>query len=104
MLQVLGTLKHSVYAQNFTDEISDLGGWVSEIHSAMYPHLVRNTSSIHSYTNFTDRCCSNQTVCLKTMQMGSTTATAKAAATTISTTHQVAHSSPQRSTASHSLQ
>jgi hypothetical protein len=41
----------------------------------------------------TDRCCSDQTVCLKTMQIGSTTATATAATTTtISTTHQVAHS------------
>src|SRR6267154_1755838 len=41
MLRVLGTLKRSVYAQNFANEINDLSSWVSEIHSGMYPHLVR---------------------------------------------------------------
>ena len=106
MLRVLGTLKRSAYAQNFSNEINDLGSWVSEIHSGMYPHLVRIThhpsTCQPAYFLLTDR-CSNQTVCLRTMQMGSTTATTTAAAT-ISTTHRVARSSPQQSTISHSLQ
>jgi hypothetical protein len=42
MLRVLGTFKRSVYAQNFQNQINDLGSWVSEIHSGMYPYLVRN--------------------------------------------------------------
>ena len=42
MLRVLGTLKRSAYAQIFENEINDLGSWVSEIHSGMYPYLVRN--------------------------------------------------------------
>ena len=45
MLRVLGTLKRSVYAQNFENQINDLGSWVSDIHSGMYPHLVRGPSS-----------------------------------------------------------
>ncbi|KAF8493689.1 hypothetical protein F5888DRAFT_1617759, partial [Russula emetica] len=50
MLRVLGTLKRSVYAQNFENlnEINDLGSRVSKIHNGMYPHLVvRNPSIIH---------------------------------------------------------
>ena len=100
MLRVLGTFKRSVYAQNFSNEISDLGSWVSEIHNGMYPHQVRNLSSIDPNTRFillTDG-CSNQMVCLKTMQMGPITATA------ILMTHRVPHFSLQRSTISHSLQ
>jgi len=42
MLRVLGTLKRSVYAQAFSNEINDLGSWVSEIHNGMYPHLQPN--------------------------------------------------------------
>jgi hypothetical protein len=42
MLRVLGTLKRSVYAQDFESQINDLGNWVSEIHGGMYPHLVRS--------------------------------------------------------------
>jgi hypothetical protein len=42
MLRVLGTLKRSVFAKKFQSQINDLGSWVSEIHSGMYPYLVRN--------------------------------------------------------------
>jgi hypothetical protein len=67
MLRVLGSLKRSVYAQNFENQINDLGSWVSEIHNGMYPHLVRNPPSpTRPLTLLTDA-CSNQTVCLKTM-------------------------------------
>jgi hypothetical protein len=53
MLRVLGILKCSAYVQTFSSEISDLVGWVSEIHSGMYPHLVRNSTSPHpSYSFF----------------------------------------------------
>lgn len=41
MLRVLGTLQNSAFSRNFSSQISDLGNWVAEIHSAMYPHLVR---------------------------------------------------------------
>src|SRR6266702_3255854 len=41
MLRVLGTLKSSPFSRNFNGQIKDLGNWVAEIHSAMYPHLVR---------------------------------------------------------------
>ncbi|KAI0296737.1 Six-hairpin glycosidase-like protein [Multifurca ochricompacta] len=42
MLRVLGTLKSSTFAKTFQSEIKDLGNWVAEIHSAMYPHLQAN--------------------------------------------------------------
>jgi len=42
MLRVLGTLKSSSFSRNFKGQINDLGGWVAEIHSAMYPHLQTN--------------------------------------------------------------
>ena len=51
MLRVLGTLKGSLYAPNFENQINDLGSWVSEIHSGMYPYLVRDLS-IHPPTYF----------------------------------------------------
>jgi hypothetical protein len=41
MLRVLGTLKSSSFSRNFKSQMKDLDNWVSEIHSAMYPHLVR---------------------------------------------------------------
>ena len=41
MLRVLGTLRKSQFSENFGSQIEDLGNWVSEIHSAMYPYLVR---------------------------------------------------------------
>jgi hypothetical protein len=41
MLRVLGTLKSSAFSQDFRTEICDLGNWTAEIHSAMYPYLVR---------------------------------------------------------------
>jgi hypothetical protein len=41
---VLGTLKCSAFSQNFESQIEDLGSWVSEIHSGMYPYLVRIVS------------------------------------------------------------
>src|SRR5258708_10400098 len=47
MLRVLGTLKRSVYAQDFHSQINDLGNWVSEIHGGMYPHLVRSLLCIY---------------------------------------------------------
>src|SRR5258707_15839823 len=47
MLRVLGTIKRSVYAQDFHSQINDLGNWVSEIHGGMYPHLVRSLLCIY---------------------------------------------------------
>ena len=41
MLRVLGTLKSSSFSRNFKNQIKDLGNWVAEIHTAMYPYLVR---------------------------------------------------------------
>ena len=41
MLRVLGTLQSSAFSQDFSNEINDLGNWVAEIHSAMYPYQVR---------------------------------------------------------------
>jgi len=45
MLRVLGTLKGSQFSENFGSQIDDLGNWVAEIHSAMYPYLVRTSFS-----------------------------------------------------------
>lgn len=42
MLRVLGTLKSSSFSGNFKYQIKDLGNWVAEIHSAMYPYLQAN--------------------------------------------------------------
>ncbi|KAH9002036.1 Six-hairpin glycosidase-like protein [Lactarius hatsudake] len=42
MLRVLGTLKSSPFSRDFNNQIKDLGNWVAEIHSAMYPHLQAN--------------------------------------------------------------
>ncbi|KAI9463582.1 glycoside hydrolase family 105 protein [Lactarius psammicola] len=42
MLRVLGTLKSSPFSRSFNGQIKDLGNWVAEIHSAMYPHLQAN--------------------------------------------------------------
>ncbi|KAH9035187.1 glycoside hydrolase family 105 protein [Lactarius pseudohatsudake] len=42
MLRVLGTLKSSSFSRNFSSQIQDLGDWVAEIHSAMYPYLQAN--------------------------------------------------------------
>jgi hypothetical protein len=42
MLRVLGTLKSSPFSRNFKNQIEDLGNWVTEIHTAMYPHLQAN--------------------------------------------------------------
>ncbi|KAH9013651.1 glycoside hydrolase family 105 protein [Lactarius deliciosus] len=42
MLRVLGTLKSSSFSRNLSSQIQDLGDWVAEIHSAMYPHLQAN--------------------------------------------------------------
>ncbi|KAH8985376.1 hypothetical protein EDB92DRAFT_1787721, partial [Lactarius akahatsu] len=39
MLCVLGTLKSSSFSRNFEGQIKDLGDWVAEIHSVMYPNL-----------------------------------------------------------------
>ncbi|KAH9059660.1 glycoside hydrolase family 105 protein [Lactarius vividus] len=41
MLRVLGTLKSSSFSRHFKGQIKDLGNWIAEIHSAMYPNLVR---------------------------------------------------------------
>ncbi|KAH9176368.1 glycoside hydrolase family 105 protein [Lactarius sanguifluus] len=42
MLRVLGTLKSSPFSHDLKNQIKDLGNWVAEIHSAMYPHLQAN--------------------------------------------------------------
>ncbi|KAH8977032.1 glycoside hydrolase family 105 protein [Lactarius hatsudake] len=51
MLRVLGTLKSSSFSRNFSSQIQDLGAWVAEIHSAMYPHLQANGL----FKNYADR-------------------------------------------------
>ncbi|KAH9172576.1 glycoside hydrolase family 105 protein [Lactarius sanguifluus] len=51
MLRVLGTLKSSSFSQDFSGQIQDLGDWVAEIHSAMYPHLQANGL----FKNYADR-------------------------------------------------
>ncbi|KAF8274465.1 Six-hairpin glycosidase-like protein [Lactarius quietus] len=42
MLRVLGTIKSSPFSKNFKSQINDLGNWIAEIHSAMYPYLQPN--------------------------------------------------------------
>lgn len=59
MLRVLATLQSSTFSQDFSNEINDLGNWVSEIHSAMYPHqqpngLFKNYADDNSDRNFDD--------------------------------------------------
>lgn len=41
MLRVLGTIKHSDYANTLSNEQNDLVTWIKEIHTGIYPHLVR---------------------------------------------------------------
>jgi hypothetical protein len=48
MLRVLGTIKSSQFSGTFGSQIKDLGNWVTEIHSAMYPYLVRHSPSFFS--------------------------------------------------------
>ena len=43
MLRVLGTIQRSQFAKSMKNEQNDLIAWVDEIHTAMYPHLVRHT-------------------------------------------------------------
>jgi len=45
MLRVLGTFKGSQFSKQFKNQIKDVGNWVAEIHSAMYPYLVRPSLS-----------------------------------------------------------
>ncbi|KAI9439009.1 glycoside hydrolase family 105 protein [Lactarius indigo] len=59
MLRVLGTLKSSPFSQDFSGQIQELGDWVAEIHSAMYPHLqanglFKNYADGNSTDNFDD--------------------------------------------------
>ncbi|KAH9172575.1 glycoside hydrolase family 105 protein [Lactarius sanguifluus] len=59
MLRVLGTLKSSSFSRNFKGQIKDLGNWVAEIHSAMYPNLqdnglFKNYADGNSTDNFDD--------------------------------------------------
>ncbi|KAH8978283.1 glycoside hydrolase family 105 protein [Lactarius akahatsu] len=59
MLRVLGTLKSSSFSRNFEGQIKDLGNWVAEIHSAMYPNLqanglFKNYADGNSTDNFDD--------------------------------------------------
>ncbi|KJA16234.1 hypothetical protein HYPSUDRAFT_147994 [Hypholoma sublateritium FD-334 SS-4] len=51
MLRVLMTLRQSEFANTFTNEQSDLSSWVSEIHTAIYPHL----DSSNIFTNYADQ-------------------------------------------------
>lgn len=55
MLRVLGTLKSSSFSRNFNGQIKDLGNWVAEIHSAMYPHLQANGL----FKNYADEDCAD---------------------------------------------
>jgi len=41
MVRVLATIQRSQYASSLMDEQTDLANWVKEIHSAMYPNMVR---------------------------------------------------------------
>jgi len=43
MLRVLGTLRGSQFSKQFSSQVKDIGTWVTEIHSAMYPYLVRTS-------------------------------------------------------------
>ncbi|KAH9035188.1 glycoside hydrolase family 105 protein [Lactarius pseudohatsudake] len=59
MLRVLETLKSSSFSRNFEGQIKDLGNWVAEIHSAMYPNLqdnglFKNYADGNSTDNFDD--------------------------------------------------
>ncbi|KAH8977298.1 glycoside hydrolase family 105 protein [Lactarius hatsudake] len=59
MLRVLGTLKSSSFSRHFEGQIKDLGNWVAEIHSAMYPNLqdnglFKNYADGNSTDNFDD--------------------------------------------------
>ncbi|GLB43044.1 putative glycosyl hydrolase family 88 [Lyophyllum shimeji] len=51
MLRVLGTLRSSPYAPTLKAQQSDLASWVSEIHSAMYPHLDPASSLFPNYAS-----------------------------------------------------
>ncbi|KAI1793356.1 glycosyl hydrolase family 88-domain-containing protein [Ganoderma leucocontextum] len=39
MLRVLGTIQNSQYSKKMKQQSKDLAGWVSEIHTGIYPHL-----------------------------------------------------------------
>lgn len=42
MLRVLGTIKNSEYANVLKNQQNDLASWIKEIHTGIYPFLVRN--------------------------------------------------------------
>ncbi len=46
MLRVLGTIQHSQYSSNMKEQAKNLTNWVSEIHTGIYPHLVRHCAAI----------------------------------------------------------
>ena len=96
MLRVLGTLKSSHFSRNFSNQIKDLGNWVTEIHTAMYPYLVRLPQPL-CITLSPNACVrpfhSKPMVCSRTTQMR--------ASITISTTHRAARCLLLPSTASH---
>ena len=45
MLRVLGTIKGSQFSKQFSSQVEDIENWVTEIHNAMYPYLVRTLFS-----------------------------------------------------------
>ena len=95
MLRVLGTIQSSSFSRNFKVQISDLGDWVAEIHSAMYPHLVRlpaynDVTCPHAYAR--PHAHSNPTVYSRTTQT--------TIALTVSTTRRAARCSLRPFTAS----
>ncbi|KAL4076573.1 Six-hairpin glycosidase-like protein [Scleroderma yunnanense] len=57
MLRVLGTIKHSDFANSMKSQQKDLANWVQEIHSGMYLHL-DSSGLFHNYADdlstFTD--------------------------------------------------
>ena len=50
MLRVLGTIKYSPFASQFSDETNQLTDWVIEIHDAMFKHLP-STGIFYNYAN-----------------------------------------------------
>lgn len=45
ILRVLATIRQSEFTDTFQSEQKNLSNWVQEIHTGMYPHLVRHNST-----------------------------------------------------------
>ena len=40
LLRVIGTIQNSQYKDQFASQVSEMKGWVDEIHDAMFPYVV----------------------------------------------------------------